>query len=282
LTGPTLLQHHSSTMERFFKTRGQRFRVVTWGSGDGPALLIHGVHGTADSWDALVQALNGAIPAVAYDQRGHGESSWPEDGYDVRTMADDAAALALELGAPIDVVGHGFGAAVALVMAAHHAHLVRRLVISEPPFEDRGFGPVTRIIMESPEEFGSWEAARAFLAERMVGVAPETVARRTNERLKKDDDGKYRWRGYLPGMRKLLERPMKGLDVWQDAPRILAPTVVVRGTRSVVFPADTFERLARVIPGAEGFQIANVGQALPDERPLALAHLLRGFFSSTD
>ena len=264
-------------MQRTIEARGLRFRAVAWGAGDSPVLLLHGVHGTVESWDALVQALNGALPVVAFDQRGHGESSWPEDGYDVRTFAEDAAAVALDLGAPLDVLGHGFGAAVALVLAAHHPHVVRRLVLSEPPFEDRGFGPVTRIIMESPEEFPSFDAGQAFLAERMVGVATETVHRRATERLRKGDDGKWRWRGYLPGMRKLLARPMKGLDVWQDAPRVLAPTVVVRGSRSVVFPAETFERLARVIPGAEGFQIANVGQALPDERPLALAHLLRGF-----
>ena len=46
-------------------------------------LLLHGVHGTAESWEGLIQALNGALPAIAIDQRGHGESSWPEDGYDV-------------------------------------------------------------------------------------------------------------------------------------------------------------------------------------------------------
>ena len=269
-------------MERILETRGLRFRIVTWGAGPNPVLLLHGVHGTAESWDALVQALNGAVPAIAFDQRGHGESSWTETGYDVRTMADDAATVAQDLGFPIDVVGHGFGAAVALVLAAHHPNVVRRLVLSEPPFEDRGFGPVTRIIMESPDAFSTWDVARAFLAERMVGVAPETVGRRTNERLRRGDDNQWRWRGHLPGMRKLLERPMKGLDVWQDAPRVLAPTVVVRGSRSVVFPVETFERLARVIPGAEGFQIANVGQALPDERPLALAHLLRGFLTPKD
>ena len=66
--------------------------------------------------------------------------------------------------------------------------------------------PVTRIIMETPEWFESWDQGRAYLADRMVGVSPETVDRRTTERLKRGDDGRWRWRGYLPGMRKLLER----------------------------------------------------------------------------
>jgi pimeloyl-ACP methyl ester carboxylesterase len=269
-------------MIRTVKVRGLSFRVVATGSGPNPILLLHGVHATADSWDALIQSLNGAVPTLAFDQRGHGESSWPESGYDVRTMADDAAAVAWELGAPIDVVGHGVGAAIALVLAAHHPAVVRRLIISEPPFDDRGLGPITRIIRETPDEFPTYDAARDFLAERMVGVSMETVERRAAERLREGDDGLWRWRAYLPGVVRLLERPMKGLDVWLDAPRILAPTVIVRGSRSVVFPPETFERLSHVIPIAEGFQIANVGQALPDERPLALAHLMRGFLTPRD
>src|SRR6266545_2497197 len=109
-------------MERFVNARGLCFHITSWGSGPNPVLALHGVHGTSESWEGLVHALNGAVPIIAFDQRGHGESSWPDDGYDVKTMADDAAAVALELGAPIDVLGHGFGAAVALVLAAHHAH----------------------------------------------------------------------------------------------------------------------------------------------------------------
>ena len=269
-------------MTQFVKVRGLSFRVLTWGTGANPILFLHGVHGTAESWDSVIQALNGSLPAFGMDLRGHGESSWPETGYDVRTVADDVAAVAWELGAPIDIVGHGYGAAVAMVLAAQHANVVRRMVISEPPFEDRGFGPVTRIITESPADFASWEEGRSYLADRMVGVSPETIDRRATERLRSREDGRWEWRGYLPGMRKLLERPMKGFDVWQDAPRVLAPTIIVRGSRSVVFPCESFERLARVLPGAEGFQIANVGQALPDERPLALAHILRGFFAPRD
>ena len=73
-------------MTQFIKVRGLSFRVLTWGAGANPILFLHGVHGTAESWDAVVQALNGALPAFAVDLRGHGESSWPEEGYDVRTV----------------------------------------------------------------------------------------------------------------------------------------------------------------------------------------------------
>ncbi|TAK25474.1 MAG: alpha/beta hydrolase [Chloroflexota bacterium] len=269
-------------MERYIETRGLRFRLVQEGAGEDPVLLLHGVHGSAGSWDALIDALNGAVPVFALDQRGHGGSSWPKTGYDVRTMAEDAAAICGELVVPINVVGHGMGAAVALILAAHHPNVVRRLVLSELPIDDQMTGAMTRVVLESPESFPSWESGRDFLAQRLVGVADDVIDRRTTERLQREPDNVWRWRSYLPGLRALVQRPMKGFDLWLDAPRILAPTVVVRGSRSETFPVETFERLARVIPGAEGFQIANAGQTLLDARPFALAHLLRGFLASGD
>ena len=47
-------------MQEFVKARGLCFRVVQWGQGTNPILLLHGVHGTAESWEGLIQALNGA------------------------------------------------------------------------------------------------------------------------------------------------------------------------------------------------------------------------------
>jgi len=269
-------------MYRYFDIRGLRFCIRRWGTESEPILFLHGVHGTSASWDGVVQALNGVRPAIGMDLRGHGGSSWPDDGYDVRTIADDVAAVVQEMSPPYDIVGHGFGAAAALVVAAIHPTVVRRLLMSELPIDDRETGPVTRIIRETPESFGSFEEGRQFLAERMVGVSAETIDRRASERLRRDLDGRWRWRGSISGMRALIKRPMAGFNLWELAPRVLAPTVVVRGSRSIVFPVESFERLARVIPGAEGFQIANVGQALPDERPLAMAHVLRGFLGAKD
>ena len=57
---------------------------------------------------------------VALDQRGHGASAKPDDGYDFPTIVADAqgAVAALGLRAPV-VIGHSWGAGVALAYAAH-------------------------------------------------------------------------------------------------------------------------------------------------------------------
>jgi pimeloyl-ACP methyl ester carboxylesterase len=91
------------------------------GGEDGPVLLLHGLGGTLDAWDALDlghQALDGRR-AVAMDLRGHGLSG---DGpWDWEQVLDDIEAVVrhLDLGNPA-VVGHSLGGMLAVLWARRH------------------------------------------------------------------------------------------------------------------------------------------------------------------
>jgi pimeloyl-ACP methyl ester carboxylesterase len=88
-------------------------------------LLVHGLASNARLWDAVASRLAEAGHAVvAVDQRGHGRSDVPSDGYDTTTCADDLDALCRELGlvgahAPV-VAGQSWGGNVVLSFAARH------------------------------------------------------------------------------------------------------------------------------------------------------------------
>lgn len=111
--------------------------------GDGPRndrapiLLLHGLASAAHIWDFTAPLLATDRRVVALDQRGHGLSQKPDDGYDFATIvADDvAAADALGLGERIVLVGHSWGANVALELAAAHPQRVAALALV-----DGGFG----------------------------------------------------------------------------------------------------------------------------------------------
>ncbi len=94
-------------------------------------LLLHGLASASRIWDFVAPPLaeHGYI-VTALDQRGHGESDKPDAGYDFATIvADDAAAMqALEIDRAV-VVGHSWGAAVALQLAATHPAKVAALVL---------------------------------------------------------------------------------------------------------------------------------------------------------
>lgn len=89
------------------------------GIGDLPVLLLHGLSQQRHFWDPVVRRTS-SRPLAALDQRGHGDSDTDLDAdYSIRACASDVAAAMDALGwARAVVVGHSWGAAVAVAAAA--------------------------------------------------------------------------------------------------------------------------------------------------------------------
>jgi pimeloyl-ACP methyl ester carboxylesterase len=91
--------------------------------GDGrPFVLVHGLASNARLWDGVADHLAAAgHTVVSVDQRGHGQSSKPDHGYDFATVVGDLVTMieALDLDRPI-VAGQSWGGNVVLELAARH------------------------------------------------------------------------------------------------------------------------------------------------------------------
>jgi len=130
------------------------FGVRRAGTGT-PLVLIHGFGGSHRDWDALVAALPGGRPVIAYDQRGFGASS--ADPGAPFSHADDLLALLDMLDIPqADLCGMSLGGGSALEFALGHPLRVRRLVLVSPLM---GGWPWTPAWIERWKEIG--RAARA-------------------------------------------------------------------------------------------------------------------------
>jgi pimeloyl-ACP methyl ester carboxylesterase len=106
-------------------------RVHDAPSKAAPGLLLH--HGLASSqriWDLMLPRLRSQFRVVTYDARGHGRSAKPSSGYGFDPIVADARAVmrATGLRRPI-VVGHSWGASVALELAARHPRAVGGAVL---------------------------------------------------------------------------------------------------------------------------------------------------------
>ena len=115
-------------------------------SDDIPLVLLHGLGATAHTWSLVGELLCSHYQTIAFDLRGHGLSDQPEQGYDLVTIAEDVirGMAALGLG-QVAVVGHGWGARIAMVLAARHPALVSHLVLVDCPFvEPRHWPGMTR------------------------------------------------------------------------------------------------------------------------------------------
>ncbi|MBW3611709.1 MAG: alpha/beta hydrolase [Actinobacteria bacterium] len=96
--------------------------------GDGLAfLLVHGLASNLHLWDGVAARLADLGHAVAaVDQRGHGRSDKPDDGYELTTVTDDLARLVDVLGFDRPVlVGQSWGANVVLEAAWRFPGLTR-------------------------------------------------------------------------------------------------------------------------------------------------------------
>jgi pimeloyl-ACP methyl ester carboxylesterase len=123
--------------ERHIAANGVRLWVREWAGPGRPLVLLHGLASTAHIWDLAAPALALHHRVVAYDQRGHGRSDKPEGPYDFAAVGADLAALleALSLRAPV-LVGHSWGAHVALAFAARYPAVPAGLVLVDGGFLD--------------------------------------------------------------------------------------------------------------------------------------------------
>jgi pimeloyl-ACP methyl ester carboxylesterase len=103
--------------------------------GSGPDLvMLHGISGNLAVWHLrMVPLLQQHFRVTTYDLRGHGNSSMPPSGYTTRNMAADLCGLLDGLGiAQADIVGHSFGADIALHFALLNPGRARKLALIEP------------------------------------------------------------------------------------------------------------------------------------------------------
>jgi len=99
------------------------------GSRGVRVVLIHGSGGNAETAWAAVRPLAGRFTLVAPNRGGYPPNS-PLERIDFTVQAAELAPL-LEDGAHL--VGHSYGAVIALLIAAAHPESVHSLVVSEPP-----------------------------------------------------------------------------------------------------------------------------------------------------
>ncbi len=146
---------------------GVTLHVLTSGlkGPEKPVLLVHGLASNARLWDGVADSLAASgHPVAAVDQRGHGQSDQPDDGYDFATLTGDLLGLLVDLGWQDGrrpwVAGQSWGANVALEFGVRHPDATQGLVLV-----DGG-------TMELGHRFADWPTCEAALAPPMLIGTP--------------------------------------------------------------------------------------------------------------
>ena len=201
----------SPTSHTYFSQR-LRLHYLDWGNaGAPPLLLVHGNRDHCHNWDWVAERLRDDYHVVAPDLRGHGDSQWSTGStYSSAEFVYDVAQLVHQRGmAPLTVVAHSLGGAVALKYAGVYPENVDRLVVVEgygpppvpagegstPPQRLRDWIDSSRALAgREPRRYASLDDAYERMQEANRHLSPERARHLTVHGSNQNEDGTYSWK----------------------------------------------------------------------------------------
>ncbi len=277
--------------EGFVDGDGVALRYFDWG-GDGPPLiLIHATGFLAALWRPIAERLARRCRVIAVDQRGHGDSDKPPEGYRFEAFADDLQRLieGLDLDAPI-AAGHSSGGTTIVVHAARYPGVISRVALIEPilPLPDwytqpRGGRTSNSLAEGARRRRAVWPDRHALFEAYRARPTFETW-REDVLRLYVEEGTWLREDGLVelkcpPEIEGQFFDAVREVDPWSMAPQLRCPTLALWGAESHLHGRGLHEKLQETVPNARTVLVEGTSHFLPQERPDEVARLMEEFLS---
>jgi non-heme chloroperoxidase len=213
--------------------------------------------------------------AVAFDQRGHGNSERPECCYTVDDFAADVDAFMEAVGIEVPtLVGHSGGILIAARAVLSYPERVSRLALIGPAIIGANNEVMLELgeFMRTLEDPVAPEFAREFQESTIYHPLPEGCLETVvSESLKLPARV---WRDYMEGV---ILTP----DHTDRLGEINVPTLILWGEQDAMFPREDQERLARTIPDATLKVNPDTGHAVLWEHSEQVVRDLEEFMKDT-
>lgn len=143
--------------------------------GNGPPLVL--VHGSFSdyqtNWELVLPFFTQKFTVYAFARRGRGET----DDISERSVQDeslDVCELISTIGKPVFLLGHSYGAHVALGAAAIVPYRVRKLLLYEPPWP-RIIGREIPKPLQEYSKAGNWDAFSFWFFRNILSVPQDEL-----------------------------------------------------------------------------------------------------------
>lgn len=211
--------------------RPYRLHCQQYGRGKEQLLLLHGLASSHKIWKPLINLAGKDYKIIAPDLLGFGRSPTPAWAhYDVSMHAKHVRALMRRFGVaedqPVTIVAHSMGCLIAVHMAYEYPHLVKRLILYEPPlFAD-----------EPGRDSHRWLQERYFTTFRYIASHPQLLfstdgaLRRQLQRL----TGIVMHPGTWLPFKRSLENTIMAQQAYDELRSVIVPTDIVYGRMDFV------------------------------------------------
>jgi esterase len=245
------------------------------GQGE-PVILLHGGQADYRAWQPQIDALSPRYRVIAYSRRYHYPNRNPLNTTNHSALIDalDLAALikSLNLGR-VHLIGTSYGAFTAMAFALNEPHLVRSMVLAEPP--------VHQWIADRPRGralFDEFLNSVHHPARRLFEARDDTAAMRF---LIDAFDGKGTFdampeerRAVVMANAAFFKATTASAEPFPNLPKdrvrqLRMPVLVIQGANTDALHAMVTEEVASVFPNASRATIPDAGHGSPRQNPQA-------------
>jgi non-heme chloroperoxidase len=243
-----------------------------WGAPSAPlVVLLHGGGQTRHAWKHVGRKLAAAgYRVIAFDARGHGDSSWPSDGrYDQDAMIEDLESLLREVGASRPaLVGASMGGGTSLVAVAEDHVDATALVLVDiaPRVEPEGVARIRAFMRQKPGGFDTLDEVADAIATYQPHRARPSTLRGLAKNLRIGDDGKYRWHWDPRFIAQPVDIDKRRRRLEACATKLKLPTLLVRGGLSDVLSEEGAREFLALCPHAEYVSVGSAGHIIAGDR----------------
>jgi pimeloyl-ACP methyl ester carboxylesterase len=260
---------------------GAELHFEDTGGPGAPVVFSHGLLMSGRMFDAQIAALRDRFRCVSFDHRGQGRSAVAASGYDLETVAGDAAALLRALSLiPCHFVGHSMGGFVGMRLAARQPAMIRSLVLLDTAAD-------AELLSSRARNTAFAVLARVFGMRSVAGPAMKRLYGKTfvadPERSAEREEMRRRLLAIDPtGAVRALGGVLSRAPVEEELSSIRCPTLVLSGDEDTALIPARSARSAQLIPSARFQLIPRAGHSSPIEQPQAVTTAVRAFLERVE
>lgn len=245
--------------------------------GEGqPLIILHGLMGMLDNWQAPAKMLWDDWRTIIVDLRNHGHSPQSDD-HSYKAMVDDVLELMADLNLEkAHFLGHSMGGKVVMYLAQHFPEKIDKLIVADigpkyyPPHHQEVLAALDAVPLDQLEKRTD---AEEYMKPHLHDAGTRQFLMKSLYHPNKDS---FDWRFNLSAIKKNIE----GIGEAMEEMDYEGETLFIRGGKSRYILDEDWPDIKVLFPNAYLVTIDGAGHWVHAEKPQEFVEAVREFLFS--